>query len=75
MKRSICFLKQAQLCSIVSRVIIERMSVRPDGSPIMAVPPPMRAMGLFPAICSRFIRHSAIKWPTCSESAVGSKPM
>ena len=61
MKRSICFLKQAQLCSMVSRVIMERMSVRPEGSPIMAVPPPMRAMGRLPAICRRFIRVRAIE--------------
>ena len=47
-----------------SLVSILRMSVRPEGSPIMVVPPPMRAMGLLPAICSRFIRHRAIKWPT-----------
>ena len=51
------------------------MSVRPEGSPIMVVPSPMRAMGLFPAICSRFIRHSAMKCPTCRESAVQSKPI
>ena len=36
MKRLICFLKQSQLCWIVSFVIIWRMSVRPDGSPIIA---------------------------------------
>ena len=31
------------------------------GSPMSVVPSPMRAMGLFPAICRRFIRHSAMK--------------
>ena len=36
MNRSICFLKQSQLCWMVSWVIIWRMSVRPEGSPIMA---------------------------------------
>ena len=61
MNRSICFLKQAQLWSMVSLVIMERISVRPEGSPIMAVPPPIKAMGLLPAICSRFIRHRAMK--------------
>ena len=50
MKRLICFLKQSQLCWIVSLVIIWRMSVRPDGSPIIAVPPPIRAIGLLPAM-------------------------
>ena len=64
MKRLICFLKQSQLCWIVSLVIIWRMSVRPDGSPIIAVPPPIRAIGLLPACCRRFIRQSAMKCPT-----------
>src|SRR5699024_11864976 len=45
-------------------VIIWRISVRPEGSPIMAVPPPIKAMGRLPAICRRFIRQRAIKWPT-----------
>ena len=34
MNRSICFLKQSQLCWMISGVIIERMSDRPEGSPI-----------------------------------------
>ena len=34
MNRSICFLKHSQLCWMVSGVIIERISVRPEGSPI-----------------------------------------
>ena len=75
MKRLICFLKHSQLCSMVSTVIICLMSVRPEGSPIMPVPPPTRAMGLLPAICSLFIRQSAMKWPTWRLSAVGSNPM
>ena len=41
--------------------IIERKSVLPDGSPIKPVPPPRRTTGLFPAICSRFMRQRAIK--------------
>ena len=61
MKRSICFLKQSQLCCMVSTVIMVRISVRPEGSPIMPVPPPMSAMGRLPAICRRFMRHSAMK--------------
>lgn len=32
-------------------------------------------IGLFPAICSLFIRHNAIKCPTWRLSAVGSKPI
>ena len=71
----ICFLKHSQLCWMVSTVIMERMSVRPEGSPTMPVPPPMRAMGRLPAFCRRRMSISAMKWPTCRESAVGSKPM
>ena len=75
MNRDICFWKQSQLCWMTSGVIIGLESVLPDGSPTMPVPPPSRAIGLFPAICSLFIRHSAIKCPTCRLSAVGSNPM
>ena len=46
---------------MVSRVSIWRMSVLPEGSPIMPVPPPSSAIGLLPAIWRRFIRHSAMK--------------
>ena len=52
------------LCVVVDRprwVSIFLISVLPDGSPIMVVPPPIRAIGLFPAICIRFIRVSAMK--------------
>ena len=55
------------LCLMVSSVSIWRMSVRPEGSPIRVVPSPIRAIGLLPAICKRFIRHSAMKCPTCRE--------
>ena len=75
MKRSIWRLKHSALCLMVSSVSIWRISVRPEGSPMRVVPSPMRAMGLLPAICRRFMRHRAMKWPTCSESAVQSKPM
>ena len=75
MKRLICFLKQSQLCWMVSTVIIWRISLLPEGSPTIPVPPPIRAMGLLPAICKRFIKQRAMKWPTCRLSAVGSKPM
>ena len=44
------WMKHSILCSMVSRVIICRISDLPDGSPIMPVPPPSSAMGLFPAI-------------------------
>ena len=49
-KRSIWRLKHSALCSMSSRVSILRMSVRPEGSPIMVVPPPISATGLLPAI-------------------------
>ena len=75
MNFSICFLKQAALWAISSLVSILRISVRPEGSPIMVVPPPIRAMGLLPASCRRFIRVSARKWPAVRLSAVQSKPM
>ena len=75
MNRSICRLKQAALWSMSSLVSILRMSVRPEGSPIMVVPPPMRAMGWLPAICSRFISVNAMKWPAVRLSAVQSKPI
>ena len=58
-----------------SRVSILRISVRPEGSPIMVVAPPIRAMGLFPAICRRFIMVRAIKCPAVRLSAVQSKPI
>ena len=64
MNLPICFLKQSQLCWIVSTVIMLLISVRPDGSPIIAVPPPIKAIGLLPAIWRRFIKQSAMKCPT-----------
>ena len=67
--------KHAALWSMSSRVSILRMSVRPEGSPIMVVPPPIRAMGVLPACCKRFISVSAMKWPAVRLSAVQSKPM
>ena len=44
-----------------------------QGSPIMVVPPPIRAMGLLPACCRRFMKVSATKWPAVRLSAVQSK--
>ena len=49
------------LCVVVDLLAGQHFSVLPDGSPIMVVPPPIRAIGLFPAICIRFIRVSAMK--------------
>ncbi len=61
MKRSIWRLKHSALWSISSLVSILRMSVRPEGSPIIVVPPPISATGVLPAICRRFISVSAMK--------------
>ena len=49
--------------------------IRDIGVHFSVTPPPISAMGRFPAICIRFIRHRAIKCPTWRLSAVGSKPM
>ena len=51
-----------------------RSLLRPDGSPIIPVAPPTRAIGACPA--SWNLRRSMIdcRLPMCSESAVGSKP-
>ena len=51
MNLDICFLKHSILWSMVSLVIICLMSDLPDGSPIMPVPPPNRAIGRCPYFC------------------------
>ena len=61
MNRSIWRRKHSALWSMSSRVSILRISVLPDGSPIMVVPPPISAIGLLPAIWSRFMSVSAMK--------------
>ena len=58
-----------------SFVSIDLISVFPDGSPTIAVPPPSNAIGLWPAFCICAINIIAIKCPTCKLSAVGSKPI
>ncbi len=50
-KRSICRLMWATLLSMSSTVSTFRRSDLPDGSPIMPVPPPISANGLWPAFC------------------------
>ena len=47
----ICFWKQEALWSISSMVIMRRISLLPEGSPITAVPPPSSTMGRWPALC------------------------
>ncbi len=75
MKRSIWRRKHSALWSMSSRVSIFRISVRPEGSPIIVVPPPIKAMGWLPAICRRFISVRAMKCPAVRLSAVQSKPI
>ena len=60
---------------IFSCVSIWRISVLPEGSPTIVVPPPSSAIGLLPASWSRRMRFSAMKWPMCRLSAVASKPI
>ena len=47
----------------------------PDGSPTMAVAPPIRATGVCPACCRCAKIIIGTKLPTCRESEVGSKPI
>src|SRR3989344_1946432 len=44
------------------------------GSPIMPVAPPTRNTSLWQASPRRFMRRTGTRWPTWSESAVGSTP-
>ena len=45
-----------------------------EGSPIIPVAPPTKAIGLCPANCKCFNIITDTKCPTCKESAVGSIP-
>ena len=65
----------ATLWASVSRSSRFRSDERPDGSPIIPVPPPTSAIGLPPWRWNRTMPKIGIRWPTWSESAVGSKPL
>ncbi len=65
----------ATLCSIVAASSRFRSDDRPDGSPIMPVPPPTRATGRPPNRWSRMRPNTGTRWPTWSESPDGSNPM
>ena len=65
-------LKFAWIASCVSNC---RVSSRPEGSPIFVVPPPISTMGLCPVFCSQRSIMICTSEPTCSESAVQSKPI
>ena len=65
----------ARLLAICSTVRSLRDSSLNEGSPILVVPPPMSAIGLWPVFC---IQRSIMIWtsePACSEAAVASKPI
>ena len=61
--------------STVGRLSSSRSADRPDGSPIIAVPPPTTTTGVPPARC-RWIRPKiGTRLPMCSDGPVGSKPL
>ena len=61
----------ARLASICSMVSSWRSAVLPLGSPIMPVPPPTIAMGLWPNRCMRASAIIGSSEPTCRLAAVG----
>ena len=70
-----CFLIASAFSSIFSFERTWRISVLPLGSPIMAVPPPTRAMGLWPFRCMWASDMMGTRLPMWRLVAVGSKPM
>ena len=72
---SACFFIALTFWSSCSLVSICLISVLPDGSPIAAVPPPIKIIGLWPAFWSLEATINATKWPICILSAVGSIPI
>ena len=63
------------LASSVSRSSRFRSVERPDGSPIMPVPPPTTATGRPPNRWSRISPKIGTRWPTWSDAPEGSNPM
>ena len=72
--RSSCPRMAATLCSRVGTSSRLRSDERPDGSPIIPVPPPTSATGRPPCRCSRSSPKMGIRCPMWSESAVGIEP-
>ena len=70
-----CTLMHSTLWRSVSSSSRLRSSLRPPGSPTMPVAPPASGNGRWPASWKRRMNSWPTRWPTCSESAVGSKPM
>ena len=54
---------------------IFRDSSLPVGSPILVVPPPIRAIGLWPVFCSQRNIMICTNEPACRLVAVASNPM
>ena len=52
-----------------------RSSTFPEGSPIIPVLPPIRAIGVWPYFWNLISPIIAIKFPTCKLGAVGSNPL
>ena len=65
----------ATFSSICSRDSSTRSCDLPLGSPIMPVPPPTIAIGVWPNRCSRASPITVSSDPTCRLDAVGSNPM
>jgi hypothetical protein len=62
------------LMSTLSLESIGRSFFFPLGSPIMAVPSPMRRMTLWPCSMNLFRQITGRSEPMCREAAVGSTP-
>ena len=65
----------ATLTARVSRSSRFRSADRPDGSPIIPVPPPTTATGRPPNRWSRSRPKIGTRWPTWSDGPDGSNPM
>ena len=62
----------AMLAAIVASSSSWPGIVRPDGSPILVVPPPISAIGRLPVFCSQRSIMICTRCPTCRLSAVAS---
>ena len=69
------FLMPSMLAPICSSVSSGRASSRNEGSPTFVVPPPISVIGRWPVFCHQRSIMICSNEPTCSESAVQSKPI
>src|SRR5262245_5818129 len=74
-KRASCRPRACAFRSISSGARIGRSFRFPLGSPTIPVPPPTRAIGVWPKRWSQASPMTGTRLPTWSESAVGSNPM